>query len=146
MKLPIAALYCVISISIFLFKLHGILFIKIQFLRGTRGREDFLAGLMGLDFFESVGSIGLKLANDAALFGVMFGVSVASTFLAKFNLNGFGVIISFTSSTESSKVSSLESSLNSNCSLRLSVMLVELSRASFSSFFCFLSSYFLAFY
>ena len=93
-----------------------ILSISYYFLPGARGREDFpnFLGLTDFDFFDSVGSIGLRSANDAALFGVGTGVSFASTFFAKSDLNGFGVRNSLTSSTLSSKVASSEASSNSN--------------------------------
>ena len=94
-----------------------ILSISYYFLPGARGGEDFSKDFFGLtdfDLFDSVGSIGLRSANDAALFGVGTGVSFASTFFAKSDLNGFGVRNSLTSSTLSSKVASSEASSNSN--------------------------------
>ena len=84
---------------------------------GARGREDFLnaLGFAGLGFFTSLGSIGLRLAKEAALFVVGTGVIFASTFLAKSDLKALGVINSLTSCTESSKASSsVSASVNTN--------------------------------
>ena len=114
-----------------------ILSISYYFLPGARGREDFpnFFGLTDFDFFDSVGSIGLRSANDAALFGVGTGVSFASTFFAKSDLNGFGVRNSLTSSTLSSKVASSEASSNSN----RSAIFVE-SRGVLFPYLCFLQA------